>query len=177
MLSFSPPTPHPLASVLPPPLFRSGGRGTLAGERGGGRFPIPTRWNTLWYSLYEYILYVLCANIRFNFQTKCLPWASKQSLLFSFQNSAQPVERFQKLEGEERTVYGKVLLYYHKLEKPSMSCNPTQLGKQLKVPGTNFHSASQQWFNPPWKEPTYVQKENKFSYSLLNSSKNNFFWI
>ncbi len=30
----------------------SGGRGTLAGERGGGRVPIPTRGHTLLYSLY-----------------------------------------------------------------------------------------------------------------------------
>jgi hypothetical protein len=46
MLSFSqvvgigtPTTPHPHESV-PPPLFGSGGRGTLAGERGVGRVPI-----------------------------------------------------------------------------------------------------------------------------------------
>ncbi len=38
----TPPTPHPQASV-PPPRFGSGGRGTLAGERGVGRVPIPTR--------------------------------------------------------------------------------------------------------------------------------------
>jgi hypothetical protein len=67
-------------------------------------------------------------------------------------------------------------MYSHKLEKPPISCNPTQLGKQLKVPGTNIHiAAPQQCFNPPWKEPTYVQKENKFSYSLLNSSNNKIF--
>jgi hypothetical protein len=59
VLSFSPvvgigtpPTPHPQASVPSP--FGSGGRGTLAGERRGGRVPIPTRGHTLWYS-------VLCA--------------------------------------------------------------------------------------------------------------------
>jgi hypothetical protein len=34
----------------PPPV--SGGRGTLAGERGVGRVPIPTRGHSLWYSLY-----------------------------------------------------------------------------------------------------------------------------
>jgi hypothetical protein len=34
---------------LPP---RSGGSGTLAGERGVGRVPIPTRGQTLWYSLH-----------------------------------------------------------------------------------------------------------------------------
>ncbi len=57
MLSFSPvvgirtlPTPHPQAS-LPPPPFGSGGRGTLDGERGVGRVPIPTRGHTLWYSI------------------------------------------------------------------------------------------------------------------------------
>ncbi len=50
---------------MPPPPFDSGslikgGRGTLAGERGGGRVPIPTRGHTAWYSLY---IYVLCGNI------------------------------------------------------------------------------------------------------------------
>jgi hypothetical protein len=45
--------------VCPP--FGSGGRGTLAGERGGGRVPIPTRENKLWYSMYStYISYMLC---------------------------------------------------------------------------------------------------------------------
>ncbi len=49
----TPPTPHPLASVTspPPPPPGSGGRGTLAGERGVGRVPISTRGHTLWYSL------------------------------------------------------------------------------------------------------------------------------
>jgi hypothetical protein len=50
-----PPTPHPQASVPPPPGF--GGRGTLAGEKGVGRVPIPTRGihcGTLY-------MYVLCA--------------------------------------------------------------------------------------------------------------------
>jgi hypothetical protein len=42
----TPLTPHPHASVPPPPLV-PGGRGTLAGERGGGRVPIPTRGHTL----------------------------------------------------------------------------------------------------------------------------------
>ncbi len=58
MLSFSPvvgdgadPTPQPQASVPPPPLW-SGGRGTFAGERGGGRVPIPTKGHTLWCSIY-----------------------------------------------------------------------------------------------------------------------------
>ncbi len=31
----------------------SWGRGTLAGERGVGRVPIPTREHILWYSLYK----------------------------------------------------------------------------------------------------------------------------
>ncbi len=38
--------------VCPPTPPGSGGRGTFAGERGGGRVPIPTRGHTLWYSLY-----------------------------------------------------------------------------------------------------------------------------
>jgi hypothetical protein len=40
---------------LPPP-FGSGGRGTLADERGGGRVSISTREHTLWYSLYMYFV-------------------------------------------------------------------------------------------------------------------------
>jgi hypothetical protein len=45
--------PYPLSRrrVCPPALW-SGGRGTLAGERGGGRVPIPTRGHALWCSLY-----------------------------------------------------------------------------------------------------------------------------
>ncbi len=43
------PTPHP-RQVCPPP-FGSGGRGTLAGERGVGGVPIPARGHTLWYSV------------------------------------------------------------------------------------------------------------------------------
>jgi hypothetical protein len=34
-------------SLPPPPPSR----GTLAGERGGGRVPIPTRGHTMWYSI------------------------------------------------------------------------------------------------------------------------------
>ncbi len=47
--------PQPLtrrASVPPPP--GSGGKGTLAGERGVGRVPIPTRGHTLWHSFHIY---------------------------------------------------------------------------------------------------------------------------
>jgi hypothetical protein len=54
----TPTTSHPQASVPCHPPFGSWGRGTLAGERGGGRVPIPTRSYTLWYSLYIY--YALC---------------------------------------------------------------------------------------------------------------------
>jgi hypothetical protein len=44
--------PQPLTRrrVCPPP--GSGGRGTVAGERGVGRVPIPTWGQTLWYSLH-----------------------------------------------------------------------------------------------------------------------------
>jgi hypothetical protein len=45
------PNPSPARECSPSP-FGSGGRGTLAGERGGGRVPIPTRGHTLWYSIY-----------------------------------------------------------------------------------------------------------------------------
>jgi hypothetical protein len=48
------PTPYPQASVPPP--FGSGGRGTLAGEGGGGRGPVPTKGRILWYSIYIYVL-------------------------------------------------------------------------------------------------------------------------
>ncbi len=40
------PNPSPASECTPPP-FGSGGRGTLAGERGGGRVPIPKRGHTL----------------------------------------------------------------------------------------------------------------------------------
>jgi hypothetical protein len=47
--NWDPPNTSPAGECAPP---RSGGRGTLAGERGVGRVPIPTRGHTLWYSLY-----------------------------------------------------------------------------------------------------------------------------
>ncbi len=43
------PNPSSAGECVPPGSER---RGTLAGERGGGRVPIPTRGHTLWYSLY-----------------------------------------------------------------------------------------------------------------------------
>ncbi len=45
------PNPSPAGECAPPPLL-PGGRATLAGDRGGGRVPIPTRGHTLWYSTY-----------------------------------------------------------------------------------------------------------------------------
>jgi hypothetical protein len=48
------PTPHPQASASPPPTFGSGERGTLAGERGGGRVRGDIHCGTL---------YILCAHI------------------------------------------------------------------------------------------------------------------
>jgi hypothetical protein len=68
VLSFSqvvvigtPPIPHLKASVLPPPppSLVLGGRGSLTGERGDGRVPIPTRGHTLWYSLYVHMYFVV----------------------------------------------------------------------------------------------------------------------
>ncbi len=57
----TPPNPHPKASEPPPgPPFSPGARGTLAGERGGGRVLIPTRGHTLWYSLYICTFLVPC---------------------------------------------------------------------------------------------------------------------
>ncbi len=50
----TPPTSHPHASVPPTLWYR--GWGTLAGESGGGRVPIPTRGHTLWYSIYLYFV-------------------------------------------------------------------------------------------------------------------------
>jgi hypothetical protein len=39
----------------------SGGRGIFAGERGGGRVPIPMRGHTLWYSLYIRMYFVVAS--------------------------------------------------------------------------------------------------------------------
>ncbi len=44
--------PSPAGECALPPFAWGGGRGTLTGERGGGRVPIPTRGHTLWYSVY-----------------------------------------------------------------------------------------------------------------------------
>ncbi len=46
------PNPSPAGECAPPPHRFWGERHTLAGERGVGRVPIPTRGHTLWYSLY-----------------------------------------------------------------------------------------------------------------------------
>jgi hypothetical protein len=50
------PNPSPAGGVVPPWLW---GSGTLAGERGVGRVPIPTRGQTLRYSLYTYSICTL----------------------------------------------------------------------------------------------------------------------
>jgi hypothetical protein len=55
------PNPSPAGECAPPP--GSGGRDTLAGERGVGRVPIPTRGHTLWYSFY--CIYVFCGWVDF----------------------------------------------------------------------------------------------------------------
>jgi hypothetical protein len=55
----TPPPQHPQASMPPPHLwFRSGGGATLTCGRGGGGVSIPTREQTLWYSVY--LCTVLC---------------------------------------------------------------------------------------------------------------------
>ncbi len=55
----TPPTANPPESVPPPPPPPgSEGKGTLAGERGGGRVPIPTRGHTQWYSIHIYTYFV-----------------------------------------------------------------------------------------------------------------------
>jgi hypothetical protein len=51
------PNPSPAGECSP----GSGGRGTLAGEKGGGRVPIPTRVHTLWYS--TVYMCVLCGTV------------------------------------------------------------------------------------------------------------------
>jgi hypothetical protein len=57
-LGLSLPQPLTRRRVCPPPSPGSGGSGTLAGERGVGRVPIPTRGHTLWYSLFIYTYFV-----------------------------------------------------------------------------------------------------------------------
>jgi hypothetical protein len=55
------PQPLTLTRVCLPP-FGSGGRGTLAGERGGGRVPFPTRGHTLhvvFFICMYFVVYVL----------------------------------------------------------------------------------------------------------------------
>ncbi len=47
------------------------GRDTLAGEKGGGGVPIPTRGHTLWYSVILY-MYVLCVLGESLFSTLCI---------------------------------------------------------------------------------------------------------
>jgi hypothetical protein len=47
-----PPNPSPAGECAPPPVLGGGAHSTLAGKRGVGRVPIPTRGHTLWYSLY-----------------------------------------------------------------------------------------------------------------------------
>ncbi len=64
----TPPTPHPQAS-MPPPLV-SGGRGTLAGERGGGRVPIPTRGHTRGTVLFIYMYFVATTLVTISFMTE-----------------------------------------------------------------------------------------------------------
>jgi hypothetical protein len=54
----TPPTPYPAGECAPPP-FGSGGRGTLAGER--GRVPIPTRGHALWYAMYFVVIRIFTA--------------------------------------------------------------------------------------------------------------------
>ncbi len=76
----TPPTPHPQASV--PPLWL-GGRGTLSGERGGGRVPIPTRGHTPWYSIYMYFAPIW-------FYLTGSPW-KKSWILFPFYCFNPPV--------------------------------------------------------------------------------------
>jgi hypothetical protein len=58
-LNWDSPNLSPAGECAPCP-FGSGGRGTLDGERGGGRVPIPTRGHTLWYSIF---ISVLCGRM------------------------------------------------------------------------------------------------------------------
>ncbi len=46
------PNPSPAGECAPPPFPPVWGEGTLAGERGVGRVPIPTTGHSLWESLY-----------------------------------------------------------------------------------------------------------------------------
>jgi hypothetical protein len=99
VLSFSPdrrnwnsPYLSPAGENPPPPPFGSGGRGTLTGERRGGRVPIPTRGHTLWYSANICTLWhVVCRHLSrypiwINSHTECLykyiPHLSPTTLLY-----------------------------------------------------------------------------------------------
>ncbi len=76
-------SPNPLPAgecAHPPPPRGSGGRGTLAGERGVGRVPIPTRGHKLWYSLY---IYVNCGLLLFILLTPFSHHLSSQRVLSS----------------------------------------------------------------------------------------------
>jgi hypothetical protein len=50
--------PSPVGKCAPP-LWYTGGRGTLAGERGGGRVPILTMGHTLWYKCTLWLISML----------------------------------------------------------------------------------------------------------------------
>jgi len=73
--------PQPLTrrQMCPPPLHApgSGGRGTLAGKRGVGRVPIPTRGHKLWYSLY---ICNLWSSPFYSFDARLPPPVSKRVL-------------------------------------------------------------------------------------------------
>ncbi len=61
-------SPNPLPAGEFAPLFGTRGRGTLAGERGGGRVPIPTRRHTVWDSIYVCTLYSAWSSVLRNYQ-------------------------------------------------------------------------------------------------------------
>jgi hypothetical protein len=80
--------PQPLTRrrVCPLPSPRSGGRGTLAGERRVGRVPSPTRGHTRWYSLY---ICTLCTALSVNTNTSCNK-IKQEALTFPLLHRSRP---------------------------------------------------------------------------------------
>ncbi len=67
------PNPSPAGECASCSLWFRGDGNTLAGERGGGRVPIPTRGHALWYSIFILYMYTLCHGVK-NIRRKRPHW-------------------------------------------------------------------------------------------------------